>query len=78
MLPSFIPTCLRDGTEDAGENNWQECFQYQERLNFKITQVTTRRKAFLEISDIVKKMKKDEPGPTMMVIQSSQRNLLAS
>ncbi|KAK3320306.1 hypothetical protein B0T19DRAFT_285529 [Cercophora scortea] len=57
-------------------SNWQDCFQYQEKLSFKITQVTTRRKAFLEVGDIVKKMKKEESGPTMMVIQSSQRNLL--
>ncbi|KAK0609919.1 hypothetical protein B0T17DRAFT_545527 [Bombardia bombarda] len=61
---------------EAGEVNWQECFPYQEKLQFKITQVTTRRKVFLEIGDIVKKMKKEEAGPTMMVIQSSQRNLL--
>ncbi|KAK4186960.1 putative DNA polymerase epsilon catalytic subunit A [Podospora australis] len=66
----------RRNAEEPEDSNWQECFPYQERLNFKITQVTTRRKAFLEIGDIVKKMKKEESGPTMMVIQSSQRNLL--
>ncbi|EGS22368.1 DNA polymerase-like protein [Thermochaetoides thermophila DSM 1495] len=59
-----------------GVEGWQECFPYQDKLNFKITQVTTRRKAFLEVGDVVKKMKKEESGPTMMVIQSSQRNLL--
>jgi DNA polymerase epsilon subunit 1 len=59
--------------EEGAEN---DCFSYQETLSFKITQVTTRRKAFLEISDIVRKMKKDESRPTIMVIQSSQRNLL--
>ncbi|KAJ9148528.1 DNA polymerase epsilon catalytic subunit [Pleurostoma richardsiae] len=63
-------------TQEADGTNWQDCFPYQEKLNFKITQVTTRRKAFLEIGDIVKKMKKDESKPLMMVIQSSQRNLL--
>lgn len=61
--------------EDSDET-WKECFTYQEKLQFKTTQVTTRRKALLEIGDIVKRMRKDEPGPTMMVIQSSQRNLL--
>ncbi|KAK0701351.1 hypothetical protein B0T21DRAFT_115811, partial [Apiosordaria backusii] len=63
-------------SEEGEDSTWQECFQYQEKLGVKITQVTTRRKAFLEIGDIVKKMKKEESGPTMMVIQSSQRNLL--
>ncbi|RYP81001.1 hypothetical protein DL769_002181 [Monosporascus sp. CRB-8-3] len=57
-------------------SNWQDCFQYQEKLAFKVTQVTTRRKAHLEIGDLVKKMKKDESKPLMLVLQSSQRNLL--
>jgi DNA polymerase epsilon subunit 1 len=62
--------------EEEEGDGWQACFQYQDKVNFKITQVTTRRKAFLEVGDIVRKMKKDETRPTMMVIQSSQRNLL--
>ncbi|KAK0725137.1 DNA polymerase epsilon [Lasiosphaeris hirsuta] len=62
--------------QESAETNWQECFTYQEKLIFKITQVTTRRKALLEIGDAVKRMRKDETGPTIMVIQSSQRNLL--
>ncbi|KUI71977.1 DNA polymerase epsilon catalytic subunit A [Cytospora mali] len=56
--------------------NWEGCFPYQEKLTFKMTQVTTRRKAFLEIGDVVKRMKKDETKPLVMVVQSSQRNLL--
>ncbi|KAK3293009.1 uncharacterized protein B0H64DRAFT_363312 [Chaetomium fimeti] len=66
----------RRNREEPADSNWQECFPYQEKLVFKITQVTTRRKAFLEVGDVVKKMKKEESGATMMVIQSSQRNLL--
>ncbi|KAI1469300.1 DUF1744-domain-containing protein [Daldinia caldariorum] len=62
--------------QEGEGTNWQECFSYQERLTFKVTQVTTRRKAHLEISDLVKKMKKDELKPLMLVIQSSQQNLL--
>ena len=61
---------------EAAGSNWQDCFSYQDRVNFKITQVTTRRKAHLEIGDIVKKMRKDESRPQMLVVQSSQRNLL--
>ncbi|EGU78005.1 hypothetical protein FOXB_11482 [Fusarium oxysporum f. sp. conglutinans Fo5176] len=61
---------------EAAGTNWQDCFTYQEKLHIKITQVTTRRKAHLEIGDVVKKMRKDEPRPQMMVIQSSQRKLL--
>ncbi|KAI1344490.1 DNA polymerase epsilon [Xylariaceae sp. FL0016] len=58
------------------EGNWQECFEYQEKLSFKVTQVTTRRKAHLEIGDLVKKTKKDEVKPLMLVVQSSQPNML--
>lgn len=61
---------------EGGDTNWQECFQYQEKLAFKVTQVTTRRKAHLEIGDVIRKMKKDESRPLMLVIQSSQRNQL--
>ncbi|KAI1499126.1 DNA polymerase family B [Biscogniauxia marginata] len=55
---------------------WRECFEYQDKLAFKIIPVTTRRKAHLEIGDLIKKMKKDQSKPLMLVIQSSQRNLL--
>ncbi|KAL7918761.1 DUF1744 domain-containing protein [Trichoderma austrokoningii] len=61
---------------EAAGTNWQDCFQYQEKVTFKITQVTTRRKAHLEIADVVRKLRKDESRPQMMVIQSSQHNLL--
>lgn len=60
----------------AEDSNWEACFPYQEKLTFKITQLTTRRKAFLEVGDVVKKMRKDETKPLVMVVQSSQRNLL--
>lgn len=62
--------------EEAGDSTWQDCFKYQSTLHFKITQVTTRRKANLEVGDLIKKMRKDETRPLMLVIQSSQRNLL--
>ncbi|KAG6010556.1 DNA polymerase epsilon catalytic subunit [Claviceps maximensis] len=67
---------LAKRAEEAAGTNWQDCFSYQEKIGFKITQVSTRRKAHLEISDIVKKMRKDESRPQMMVIQSSQRKSL--
>ncbi|EGX96367.1 DNA polymerase epsilon [Cordyceps militaris CM01] len=62
--------------EEAATTNWQDCFAYQEKVTFKVTQVTTRRKAHLEIGDVIKQMRRDEHRPQMLVIQSSQRNLL--
>lgn len=62
--------------EEAAGTDWQDCFAYQEKLRFKVTQVATRRKAHLELGDIVKKMRKDEARPQVLVMQSPQRNLL--
>ncbi|KAF8859269.1 DUF1744-domain-containing protein [Acephala macrosclerotiorum] len=55
---------------------WQTCFDYQEKMQFKTNQVTTRRKALLEIGDLIKKMRNDESKPLMLVIQSPQRRML--
>ncbi|KAG9251014.1 DNA polymerase epsilon [Emericellopsis atlantica] len=62
--------------EEAAGTNWQDCFPYQQRVSFQIKQVTTRRKAHLEIGDIVKKIRKVEARPQMLAIQSSQSNQL--
>lgn len=67
----------RTREESASEtSNWQDLFRYQEKLVFKVTTISTRRKAHLEIGDVIRKMRKDEHRPLMMVIQSSQRNQL--
>ncbi|KAH6682482.1 hypothetical protein B0J14DRAFT_498725 [Halenospora varia] len=62
--------------QEADGQLWQNCFDYQEKLQFKISQVTTRRKALLEIGDLVKKMRNDEAKPLMLIIQSPQRRML--
>ncbi|KAL2072031.1 hypothetical protein VTL71DRAFT_11374 [Oculimacula yallundae] len=62
--------------QEADGAEWQTCFPYQEKLQFKTSQVTTRRKALLEIGDIIKKMRNDESKPLMLVIQSPQRRML--
>jgi DNA polymerase epsilon subunit 1 len=62
--------------QEADGQAWQNCFDYQEKLLFKTSQVTTRRKALLEIGDIVKKTRNDASKPLMLVIQSPQRRML--
>lgn len=62
--------------QEANGEPWQTCFDYQEKLQFKTSQVTTRRKALLEIGDLIKKMRNDESKPLMLVIQSPQRRQL--
>ncbi|KAI9822489.1 MAG: DNA polymerase epsilon catalytic subunit [Pycnora praestabilis] len=61
---------------EAGGVPWQECFDYQEKLRFKTSQVTTKRKAHLELGDLIKKMRNDESKPLMLVVQSPQRRML--
>jgi DNA polymerase epsilon subunit 1 len=62
--------------QGADGQAWQSCFDYQETLQFKTSQLTTKRKALLELGDIVKKMRNDESKPLMLVIQSPQRRML--
>ena len=61
--------------EKSGEP-LQDPFAYQDRIRFKTSQVTTKRKAYLELSDYIKKLRSDENNPTMLVMQSPQRRLL--
>jgi DNA polymerase epsilon subunit 1 len=62
--------------QEADGEPWQNCFDYQEKLQFTTKQVTTRRKALLEIGDLVKKLRSDETKPLLLVIQSPQRRML--
>ncbi|KAL2014116.1 hypothetical protein VTN00DRAFT_1641 [Thermoascus crustaceus] len=60
----------------AADENTQNAFEYQEKIHFKTTQVTTRRKAHLEVGDLIKKLRSEESQPVMLVIQSQQRRRL--
>lgn len=62
--------------QEHGGDAWQDVFEYQQKVHFKTTQVTTRRKAYLEIGDLVKKMRNAETAPTLLVVQSPQRQQL--
>ncbi|PYH41908.1 DNA polymerase epsilon catalytic subunit POL2 [Aspergillus saccharolyticus JOP 1030-1] len=62
--------------QNLAADSTQNAFEYQEKLHFKTTQVTTRRKAHLEVGDLIKKLKSEETQPAIMVIQSHQRSRL--
>lgn len=62
--------------QDATGDNSLNAFEYQDKIHFKTTQVMTRRKAYLEIGDLVKKLRGDESQPAILVIQSQQRDRL--
>ncbi|KAI9739725.1 MAG: DNA polymerase epsilon catalytic subunit [Cirrosporium novae-zelandiae] len=55
---------------------WQDSFPYQDKIHFNAIQVRTKKKAYVEVGGLLKKMKNDESRPTMLVIQSAQRRLL--
>ncbi|KAF7593430.1 DNA polymerase epsilon catalytic subunit [Aspergillus hancockii] len=67
---------LKRKQEDHLEDESQNAFEYQDKVHFRTIQVTTRRKAYLEVGDLVKKIKNDETQPTVLIIQSQQRSRL--
>lgn len=64
--------------ESNGGKPWQDIFDYQEDMSFKTSYVTTKRKAYLEVGDAIKKLRKDESRPTVLVVQSPQTRLLVN
>ena len=64
---------MRSAAEDGHPSG---AFEYQKRIHFRTTQVTTRRKADLEVGDLFKKFRSDESQPVILVIQSQQKSRL--
>ncbi|KAI2792924.1 DNA polymerase epsilon catalytic subunit A [Penicillium oxalicum] len=62
--------------QDASTEESQNAFEYQDKIHFKTTQVMTRRKAHLEVGDLIRKLRNDETQPAIMVIQSQQKDRL--
>jgi DNA polymerase epsilon subunit 1 len=55
---------------------WQNIIEYQDALHFKTVHVTTLRRAHQELADAVKKLKKEDSSPTMLVLQTTNPSLL--
>ncbi|KAG8529220.1 DNA polymerase epsilon catalytic subunit [Bacidia gigantensis] len=62
--------------DENGGERWQNVVEYQERIRFKTVQVRTKRKLHTDVSDAIKKMRKDENKPALLVLQSPRRKLL--
>ena len=62
--------------EESGGENWQNMFEYQEKIHFKTRQVRTKRKLYTDVSDAIKKLRSDENKPTVLAIQSPHRRML--
>ncbi|KAF2685905.1 DUF1744-domain-containing protein [Lentithecium fluviatile CBS 122367] len=68
---------LQRRLEDNSGEPWQTAVEYQDDIHFRTVTVTTRRKALLEIGDVIKKMKADEGRPVVVAIQSPNHALLS-
>lgn len=65
--------------ESAQDQSWQDVFEYQSEIQFGTPKrFNTRRKAHLEIGDIIKKIRNEEGTPVMLVLQSQQCRMLTS
>ena len=62
--------------EENGGKQWQNILEYQDKIHFKIVQVRTKRKFYMDIGAAIKKIRSDEQKPTVLVIQSPHRRLL--
>ncbi|KAL8931338.1 MAG: hypothetical protein Q9211_007038, partial [Gyalolechia sp. 1 TL-2023] len=67
---------LKRRLEENGGKQWQNMFEYQDRMHFRSTQVTTKRKLYRELGDTLKKIRSDEDRPTVLVLQSPHSRLL--
>lgn len=80
-LPNVDKIYRDQYTERSGSTEaplQQDFFEYQDDIHFKTIQVTTRRKAHLEISDLVKKIRNEEGSPMMLVTQTQQQRHLVA
>ncbi|KAL5120346.1 DNA polymerase epsilon catalytic subunit [Pleosporales sp. CAS-2024a] len=68
---------VRRRMEDNEGEPWQTMIDYQDSVHFKTTMVTARRRALLELADVIKMMKADEGKPVIVVMQSPNQALLS-
>lgn len=62
--------------KEDGAISEETIFQYQDKIDFQTSQVLTKRKAYLELGRIIKKIRSDESRPTILVLQSPYRRQL--
>jgi DNA polymerase epsilon subunit 1 len=76
-LDRIYSDAVQKRLQDNEGEPWQTMIDYQGDVHFKTTLVTTRRKALLELGDVIKKMKTDEAKPVIVVMQSPNQALLS-
>jgi DNA polymerase epsilon subunit 1 len=57
---------------------WQDHLEYPTDVQFKVSMMTSRRKAHIEVSDVLKRLRQEEKDkPLVLVVQSQQVNMLS-
>lgn len=80
-LPNLDRIYREQHTERLQQNegqSWQDLIEYSEDVHFVTSQVTTRRKAHLELGDVVKKIRNETSQSLMVIVQSQQHRMLIS
>ena len=62
--------------QDHQGQQWQNNFEYQQSIRFKVSQFNTKRKVYQELSDSLKRTHKDETKPMMLIVQSPRQKTL--
>lgn len=77
QLPNADKIYLEQYGQKAQESALVEnIFEYQPSMNFRVSQVTTKRKAYLEIGEVLKKWRSEESKPTVLLLQTNSHQQL--
>ncbi len=68
--------CFAGRLEENDGQPWSDQIEYQDNIRFKTVQVTTMRKAHLEVADAVKKLRTDEGRASILAVESHQSRRL--
>lgn len=62
--------------QNSSDKPGNQLFDYQEKIHFKVTPVTTRRRAHLAVNDTLKKFKKEASQPMVLALKSPRKTQL--
>ncbi|KAI5296332.1 DNA polymerase epsilon catalytic subunit [Ascosphaera acerosa] len=63
--------------QEAEDHNWGSMFSYQRAIRINRSRLSTRRKAALEVNDLIKRLGQTASYPAIVVIQSSANKPLS-
>jgi DNA polymerase epsilon subunit 1 len=76
-LDKVYKEIFSDRLQQSHGEQWQDSLAYPTEIKFQTIRVSTKRKAFAELGDVVKKIKSEEVGPYVLVVQSPNDRMLS-